>query len=156
MDYGQVNNPQLMALQNQVQSLLNNYNQLNKMVPPQNQQANLNMNSNQAIQFVYGIDGANKFLKSMGPNTSAAVFDHDNPIFYMLSVDANGVPAKIKIGKFTLEDAPEPESDVITKKDFDIFKSEIRAMLSQKNQGSFEYKNNKQNKQGGNLNESNS
>ena len=127
------NNPQLAALQTQLQNLFRDYNQLNRAIPqtpttPQPQ------NAAQAVLFVYGIDGAREFLKTMGPNSSAAVFDHDAPLFYMLSVDANGVPAKIKIGDFTLRDAPEPESDVITKKDFDAFRNEIRSWFAQNNQ----------------------
>ena len=138
MDYGQIAgmqsvNPQLASLQNQLQTLFQNYNQLNKNMP-QSPMAPAQQNTSLTVQFVYGLDGANNFLKSMGPNTSAAVFDHDEPIFYMLSVDANGVPAKIKIGRFTLEDAPEPESDVITKKDFEAFRNEIRSWFVQNNQ----------------------
>ena len=66
----------------------------------------------------------------MGPNSSAAVFDKTDTVFFGLSVDANGNPGPIKIGRFTLEDAPEPGSDTITKADFEGFKAEIRAALA--------------------------
>ena len=81
------------------------------------------------IPFVDGLEGARTFLKSMGPNSSAAVFDKEEAVFYTLSVDANGNAAPIKIGRFTVEDAPEPGTDVITKADFEGFKAEIRGIL---------------------------
>ena len=58
------------------------------------------------------------------------MFDKEEPLFYTLSVDANGNAAPIKIGRFTVEDAPEPGTDVITKADFEGFKAEIRAALA--------------------------
>lgn len=82
------------------------------------------------IPFVDGLDGARIYLKSLGPNSSAAVFDKADAVFYTLSVDANGNAAPIKIGRFTLEDAPEPGTDTITKADFDKFRDEIRAVLA--------------------------
>ena len=82
------------------------------------------------IPFVDGLEGARTFLKSMGPNSSAAVFDKEEAVFYTLSVDANGNAAPIKMGRFTVEDAPEPGTDVITKADFEGFKAEIRAALA--------------------------
>lgn len=86
--------------------------------------------STTTIPFVDGLEGARTFLKSMGPNSSAAVFDKEEAVFYTLSVDANGNAAPIKIGRFTVEDAPEPGTDVITKADFEGFKAEIRAALA--------------------------
>ena len=82
------------------------------------------------IPEVDGLEGARQYLKSMGPNSSAAVFDKTDTVFFGLSVDANGNPGPIKIGRFTLEDAPEPGSDTITKADFEGFKAEIRAALA--------------------------
>ena len=84
----------------------------------------------QAISFVDGISGAREYLKKMGPNSSAAVFDNSEAVFYTLSTDANGTPAPIKIGRFTLEDAPETGDGGITKADLDAFKEEIRAALA--------------------------
>ena len=84
----------------------------------------------QAISFVDGIAGAREYLKKMGPNSSAAVFDNSEATFYTLSTDANGTPAPIKIGRFTLEDAPEQGDGNITKADLDAFKEEIRAALA--------------------------
>ena len=79
----------------------------------------------QAISFVDGVAGAREYLKKMPANSSAAVFDNADAVFYTLSTDANGTPAPIKIGRFTLEDAPEPGDNTITKQDLDAFKAEI-------------------------------
>lgn len=127
-------NPQLAALQAQLQNVIQGYNQLNAAPGTKSQAV-------QTIPFVEGLDGAMKFLKNMAPGSSAAVFDSDKPIFYMLNVDANGVPAKVKLGRFTLEDPPEPESNTVTKKDLEDFKNEIRNLLSQRNNYKHENKN---------------
>ena len=84
----------------------------------------------QAISFVDGIAGAREYIKKMGPNSSAAVFDNSEAVFYTLSTDANGTPAPIKVGRFTLEDAPEAGDGTITKADLDAFKAEIRDIIA--------------------------
>lgn len=84
----------------------------------------------QAISFVDGIAGARKYLKKMPANSSAAVFDNSEAVFYTLSTDANGTPAPIKVGRFTLEDAPESGDGTITKQDLDAFKAEIRDIIA--------------------------
>ena len=84
----------------------------------------------QAISFVDGISGAREYLKKMPANSSAAVFDNSEAVFYTLSTDANGTPAPIKIGRFTLEDAPETGDGTITKQDLDAFKAEIRDIIA--------------------------
>ena len=65
-----------------------------------------------------------------GPNSSSAVFDKEEALFFLLSVDANGNKAPVKIGRFVLEDAPEPGSDNITKADLEAFRAEIRGMIA--------------------------
>lgn len=127
-------NPQFAALQAQLQNVIQGYNQLNAT-------PGLKPHPVQTISFVKGLDGALQFLKNMAPGSSAAVFDSDKPIFYMLNVDANGIPAPVKLGKFTLEDPPEPESNTVTKKDLEDFKDEIRGLLSQRNNYKHENKN---------------
>ena len=114
-------NPQLSTFQNQLQQLqgiLNKQPVLPVQAPPQ------------AISFVDGLAGAKEFLKKMGPNSSAAVFDNAEAVFYTLSTDANGTPAPIKVGRFTLEDAPEQGDNTITRQDLDAFKAEIREALA--------------------------
>lgn len=132
MDFGQINNPQMMALQNQMQNLFQQYRDLNTGVNLQQPKA---PGTPRTVRFVEGIKGAEDFLSGMGANESDAVFDKNEPVFYMLSKDANGTPAPIKLGRFTLEDAPKPESDTVTKKDFDAFRQDILSMLQQSKKG---------------------
>lgn len=119
------NTNQLSNLQAQIQQIQQLMNQP-RQAPAQSQPQRITS----TIPFVDGLDGARQYLKTLGPNSSAAVFDKEEAIFYTLSVDANGNAAPIKIGRFTVEDAPEPGTDVITKADFEGFKAEIRAALS--------------------------
>ena len=82
------------------------------------------------IPEVDGIEGARQFLKTMGPNTSAAVFDKNDMVFFGLSVDANGNPNPIKRCPFTIEDVPEPGSDTITKADLAAFEQKIMTLIA--------------------------
>ena len=77
------------------------------------------------IQSVDGLNGAKEFLERMPATSSAAPFDKNEDIFYFLSKDANGIPAKIKIGRFVVEDAPEPESEYVSRKDFESLRNDI-------------------------------
>ena len=121
-------NPQLQTLQSQMQQL---QSILAKPAPSFSAQSStVQMSSVQAIPFVDGLDGARAYLKNLPANSSAAVFDKQDAVFFTLSVDANGIPAPIKIGRFTLEEAPDPQADNITKQDFDAFKQEIRDALA--------------------------
>ena len=113
-------NPQYATLQTQMQQLQNIMGQ-----KPTFQTA-----TPQAISFVDGLTGAQEYLKKLPANSSAAVFDNAEAVFYTLSTDANGTPAPIKIGRFTLEDAPTPGDNSITKQDFDAFKAEIRELMA--------------------------
>lgn len=114
---------QLNNLQQQLQQLQRMMNQPRTPEPQPVQ-------NTATIPFVDGLEGARIFLKSLGPNSSAAVFDKTDAVFYTLSVDANGNAAPIKLGRFVLEDAPAPEDNTITKADFDRFREEIRAALA--------------------------
>lgn len=119
--------PQLASIQTQMQQLQNILSQKppTLSVPSANTIA-----SQQSISFVDGIDGAREYLKKLPANSSAAVFDNAESVFYTLSTDANGLAAPIKVGRFTLEDAPEPGENNITKQDFDAFKAEIREIIA--------------------------
>lgn len=117
--------PQLSSLQNSIQQLQSIMGQKPGAVPVPAIVA-----PPQAIAFVDGINGAREYLKKLPANSSAAVFDNAEAVFYTLSTDANGTPAPIKVGRFTLEDAPEPGDNTITKQDLDAFKAEIREALA--------------------------
>ena len=119
--------PQLSNLQTQMQQLQTMLGQKPSALPAQTASVQV---APQAISFVDGLTGAREYLKKLPANSSAAVFDNAEAVFYTLSTDANGTPAPIKIGKFTLEDAPEPGDNTITKQDFDAFKAEIRDIIA--------------------------
>lgn len=122
------NAQQIETLDNRIQQLKQLMNQQRNFVPPT--AAVAPQKPTYTIPEVDGLDGARQFLQSMGPSSSAAVFDKGDSAFYGLSVDANGNPGPIKVGRYTLEDAPEPGSDNITKADLEAFKAEIRSALA--------------------------
>lgn len=65
----------------------------------------------------------------MAPNSSAALFDGNEDIFYLKTTDGAGFPT---IRKFKFEEiqakTPEPaeESDYITREEFEQFREEMR------------------------------
>lgn len=130
MDFTQLmnsgtNSPNYNNLQNQLAQLQSLYNQLTQNTQQYTQPSQPTTTA--SILWVDGIDGAKAY--HMNPNTTAALFDKNDSVFYFRSLDANGVEAPIKIGRFVLEDVPEPTSDVITKKDLENFREEIRQMF---------------------------
>jgi hypothetical protein len=128
MDYS---TQQLDALTSRLQQLQQMVQQQkNPFVPAPQPQAPQKMTA--TIPEVDGIEGARQYLKNLGPSSSAAVFDKSEAVFYGLSVDANGNPAPIKIGRFTLEDAPEPGDNNITKADLEAFEARIMALVAGK------------------------
>lgn len=82
------------------------------------------------IPEVDGLEGARTYLKTMGPSSSAAVFDKNEAVFFGLAVDANGNPGPIKRCPFTVEDVPEPGSDTITKADLAAFEQKIMTLIA--------------------------
>ena len=85
------------------------------------------------VQYVEGVSGARLYQQNLPPNSSEIIMDKDENIFYFVSKDANGTPAKkIPIGRFTIEEAEE-EPVFLTRKDFEEFKEEIRQMFGSQN-----------------------
>lgn len=119
------NTSQLSNLQTQLQQL---QSLMNQPKPAQIQAAPQKMIC--TVPMVDGLTGARQYLDTLGPNSSSAVFDKEEAVFFLLSVDANGNKAPVKIGRFVLEDAPEPGSDNITKADLEAFRAEIRGMIA--------------------------
>ena len=124
MDFGQQQFNNLQTSLQQLQQLMN------RPAPglPQPQQAPQKVIC--TVPMVDGLSGARQYLDTLGPNSSCAVFDKEDALFFLLSVDANGNHAPVKIGRFALEDAPEPGSDSITKADLEAFRAEIRGMIA--------------------------
>ena len=135
VDFPQMNNPQLTALQNQLQGLFDSYERLDRM---KEANAASNVSSQQKlpmdVQIVDGDDGARIFLKNMPSNTKGVVFDKSNAVFYGLSRDANGVAAPIQKCPYTIETIPGEINNSITKQDLDEMRNdiqELKTLLSQ-------------------------
>ena len=86
------------------------------------------------VQYVSGIIGAKKYQQEkLPPNSSEVIMDKDQNIFYMVSKDANGLAStKIPSARFEIIEETEEEPIMLTKKDLDNFKEEIRELLKSK------------------------
>ena len=77
------------------------------------------------VQYVHGLDGARDEQQKLNPGESAIVMDDAESIFYAIMKDKEGkVPRKLKVGRFTMEDEPDPPK-YITQSDLDNFKTEL-------------------------------
>jgi len=116
-------NPQLSSLQTQIQQIQSLMGKTPQAAAPQAPP--------QAIPQVDGLDGAREYLKTkMSANSTAAVFDKSDSVFFALAVDANGIPQPIKRCPYTMEDVPEPGSNTITKQDLDAFEEKIMGLIA--------------------------
>jgi len=117
-------NPQFSNLQTQIQQIQSLMGKTPGAMPPPAAPP-------QAIPQVNGIEGAREYLKTkMSANSTAAVFDKSDCVFFALAVDANGNPQPIKRCPYTMEDVPEPGSDNITRKDFEAFEEKIMGLIT--------------------------
>ena len=81
---------------------------------------------------VDGVSGAEAILKEMPAGSSDIVAHKTENILYLLSRDENGLPAPIKVLKFEVIDLEDDPTGYVTKKDFDNFKNELKAMLAER------------------------
>ena len=84
------------------------------------------------ISPVDGLAGAEAILKEMPAGSSDIVAHRTEDIIYILARDENNVPAPIQVAKIEFIKAQEDPTGYVTKKDFDQFKTELMALLSQK------------------------
>ena len=84
------------------------------------------------IQPVDGMAGAEAILKEMPAGSSDIVAHRDEDIIYILARDQNNVPAPIQVAKIEFIQAQEDPTGYVTKKDFDSFKEELKALIAQK------------------------
>ena len=118
---------QLQDLQRQYQQLATYAQPQQQTMPPVQVQPPI---PSRQVQYVEGIGGARLYQQNLPSNSSEIIMDKDENIFYFVSKDANGTPAKkIPVGRFTIEEATE-EPVFLTRKDFDDFKEEIREMFA--------------------------
>ncbi len=81
--------------------------------------------------YVAGIDGARSFLQKLLAGTKAVVWDNEKPMFYILAKDANGNPARIMIGEFSVKPEPSMEEKYVSRDDFNALAAKIDLLLTQ-------------------------
>lgn len=70
------------------------------------------------ILYVRGIEGAKEEQQKLNNGESVIAMDDSEPVFYALSKDEDGKsPRRILIGRFTMEDEPDPPK-YVTQEDF--------------------------------------
>ena len=134
------NNGNFNSLQRQIQDLQQQYQvTTNPNIPPVPQvqvpvQVPIPVPSRQ-VQYVDGIAGAKMYQDNLPANSSEIIMDRNENIFYQVSKDANGIPSRhIDRCRFEVEDIQEEEPMVLTRKEFDDFKAEIRQLFASQNQ----------------------
>ena len=134
------NNANFNSLQRQIQDLQQQYQMAtNPNIPPVPQvqvpvQVPIPIPSRQ-VQYVDGIAGAKMYQDNLPANSSEIIMDRNENIFYQVSKDANGIPSRhIDRCRFEVEDIQEEEPMVLTRKEFDDFKAEIRQLFANQNQ----------------------
>ena len=134
------NNTNFNSLQRQIQDLQQQYQVgMNPNIPqvPQVQipvQVPVPVPSRQ-VQYVDGMAGAKMYQDNLPANSSEIIMDRNENIFYQVSKDANGIPSRhIDRCRFEVEDIQEEEPMVLTRKEFDDFKAEIRQLFANQNQ----------------------
>ena len=112
-------NAQLKAIQGQIAGLQNPFPQVPNTSEPAQMQ----------VKGVTGLKGATQFLQTMPANSSAIVADDEEEYVYTLKKDANGVESIFR-STVKWERVNSVNGDeVVTKKDFESFKEEIRGLL---------------------------
>lgn len=127
----------LNILQSQLQDLSRQYQQLANNQPvssyaPQAQPVQIPVPVlARQVQYVDGLQGARLYQeKNLQPNSSEIIMDKNENLFYHVSKDANGTPARIiPMGRFELQEQVD-EPTYLTRKDFEDFKEEIRQLLT--------------------------
>ena len=127
----------LNILQSQLQDLSRQYQQLANNQPvssyaPQAQPVQIPVPvPARQVQYVDGLQGARLYQeKNLQPNSSEIIMDKNENLFYHVSKDANGTPARIiPMGRFELQEQVD-EPTYLTRKDFEDFKEEIRQLLT--------------------------
>lgn len=136
------NNANFNSLQRQIQDLQQQYQlatnpNISSVPQPQVQvpvQVPIPIPSRQ-VQYVDGIAGAKMYQDNLPANSSEIIMDRNENIFYQVSKDANGIPSRhIDRCRFEVEDIQEEEPMMLTRKEFDDFKAEIRQLFASQNQ----------------------
>jgi hypothetical protein len=87
------------------------------------------------IKPVDGMSGAEAILKEMPAGSSDIVAHRTEDIIYILARDENNVPAPIQVAKIEFIQAQEDPTGYVTKKDFENFKEELKALIGKGDSG---------------------
>lgn len=113
-----------------------NYPQYPQQYPQQYQQPiptpqpQINQNQNNPIIWVSGEAGAKAFL--VAPNTTVQLWDSENPVIFLKSADASGMPS-MKILDYTIREGEKQQNTPLkndtnnyaTKEELNAFRTEI-------------------------------
>lgn len=93
-----------------------NYQQFQPQYIPQPQLQQPQQSS--GVIWVQGEAGAKSYL--VAPNTTVQLWDSENPVIYLKSADASGMPT-MRVLDYTFRDAPKPQTttDYITREEFE-------------------------------------
>ena len=111
------------------QTLQDQIGQLSKLLGAQSAPTTASPQATSSYDCVDGVEGARSFLGKMLASTKHIVWDSQQPIFYVLSKDANGTPARIQICKFEVELEPTMEEKYVTREDFNALSKKLDQLL---------------------------
>lgn len=120
-------NPYYQQLMGQQQPVIPNIMQQQQ----QQQQPQAQGQNTSGLTWVQGPEGAKSYL--VAPNTTVQLWDSENPVIYLKSADASGMPS-MKILDYTVRDGEQTKTpitkeknDFVTRDEFAAFKEEIKA-----------------------------
>lgn len=123
---------QMQQIQNMMSQLTSLMSQVTNNTPPEAQTlpapAALPAPAEQelrVIKTVNGIEEARDAQRNLKPGESMILMDENESVFYAITKDKEGKsPRKIMVGRFTMEEEPEPPK-YITQTDLDAFKADL-------------------------------
>lgn len=125
MNQSSIYQAQLQNMMNQLQNL---YQQMGTPAPvpsePTPVQSKLPTEKLQSIPYCHGLDGAKEERNKLKPGESMILMDDSENVFYAICRDAEGKVPKVKVGRFTIEDEPDPPK-YVTQADLDSFKADL-------------------------------
>ena len=129
------NQMQQMQIQNMMSQLQNLYQQFGATSPALADQAATPVLQSkpveakpQTIPYCHGIDGAKEERNKLKPGESMIIMDDSENVFYAIARDKEGKVPKVKVGRFTIEDEPDPPK-YVTQTDLDAFKADLLAAI---------------------------
>jgi len=131
MNAQQMQMQQIQNMMSQLASLMSQVN--NAAVPeaPPAQQAALPapVQPPRTIRTAHGIEEAREAQRKLSPGESEVILDESDSIFYVITKDKEGKsPRKMMVGRFTMEEEPEPPK-YVTQADLESFKADLLSAI---------------------------